>query len=110
MYDDIKVSCNFTMTDESLQQIYTIASRHRLANHCVPVNVFLHILHNTKICYSEISASTPEHGMKKYLSVISSYCFCVCFFFFVLAAFMCMFCIFMTHSTSYCFKYKFMDP
>jgi len=108
MYDDIKVSCNFTMTDESLQQIYTIASRHRLANHCVPVNVFLHILHNTKICYSEISASTPEHGMKKYLSVISSYCFCVSFF--VLAAFMCMFCIFMTHSTSYCFKYKFMDP
>jgi hypothetical protein len=33
------------------------------------------------------------------------YCFC-----FVVAAFICMFCIFMTCSTYYCCHYKLMDP
>jgi hypothetical protein len=38
--------------------------------------------------------------LKKYLSVVLS--FCLCCFCFVVAAFICMFCIFMTYSTSYC--------
>jgi hypothetical protein len=32
---------------------------------------------------------------------------CVCF---VVATFICMFCIFITYSTSYCCHYKLMDP
>jgi len=35
----------------------------------------------------------------------------LCFFFcFVVVAFICMFCIFMTYSISYCCHYKLMDP
>jgi hypothetical protein len=35
---------------------------------------------------------------------------CLCCFCFVVAAFICMFCIFMTYSTSCCGHYKLMDP
>jgi hypothetical protein len=34
----------------------------------------------------------------------------LCCFCFVVAAFICMFCIFMTYSTSYCCCYKLIDP
>jgi hypothetical protein len=43
--------------------------------------------------------------LKKYLSVVL---FCLCCF--VVAAFICLFCIFMTYSTSCCCYYKLMDP
>jgi hypothetical protein len=35
---------------------------------------------------------------------------CLCYFCFVLSAFICIFCIFMTYSTSYCCHYKLKDP
>jgi hypothetical protein len=35
---------------------------------------------------------------------------CLCCFCFVLSAFACMLCIFMTYSTSYCCHYKLKDP
>jgi hypothetical protein len=34
----------------------------------------------------------------------------LCCFSFVVAAFICMYCIFMTYSTSCCCHYKLMDP
>jgi hypothetical protein len=34
----------------------------------------------------------------------------LCCFYFVVAAFICMVCIFMTYSTSYWFHYKLTDP
>jgi len=40
--------------------------------------------------------------------MVLSVCFCVVCF--VVAAFICMFCNFMTHSTSYYCHYKPMDP
>jgi hypothetical protein len=43
--------------------------------------------------------------LKKYLSVVSLFCFC-----FVVAAVLCMFCIFMTYFTSYCCHYELRDP
>jgi hypothetical protein len=45
---------------------------------------------------------------KKYLSVVSS--FWLCCFCFVVAAFIGMFYIFMTYSTSYCYHCKLKDP
>jgi len=42
----------------------------------------------------------------KVFDVVSSYCLCC----FVLSAFICMLCIFMTYSTSYCCHYKLKDP
>jgi hypothetical protein len=47
--------------------------------------------------------------LKRYLSEASSYCVCV-FLCFVLSAFICMLCIFMTYFTSYCCHYKLRDP
>jgi hypothetical protein len=45
---------------------------------------------------------------KKYLSVVSSFSsVLLCF---VVAAFICLFCIFMTYSTSYCCYDKLTDP
>jgi hypothetical protein len=35
---------------------------------------------------------------------------CLCCFCFVLSAFLCMLCIFMNYSTSYCCHYKLKDP
>jgi hypothetical protein len=35
---------------------------------------------------------------------------CLCCFYFVTAAFICMFCVFMTYSTSFCCHDKIMDP
>jgi hypothetical protein len=35
---------------------------------------------------------------------------CLCYFSFVLSAFICVLCTFMTYSTSYCCHYKLTDP
>jgi hypothetical protein len=62
-------------------------------------------LYNMCILCAKLFLCYLHSLLKKHLSMVSSFCFCVVF----VAAFINMFCTFMTYSTSYCCHYKLMD-